>query len=92
MGGLNEVISERSLSQFLLTLLKISGFSLLVGIALSVFGISAADLLESIGLTPLDVWIYILNAIDWAVPTMLLGALIVVPIWIVIFLLRPPGN
>ncbi|MBO0345789.1 DUF6460 domain-containing protein [Roseibium limicola] len=80
------------MSQFLLTLLKISGFSLLVGIALSVFGISAADLLESIGLTPLDVWIYILNAIDWAVPTMLLGALIVVPIWIVIFLLRPPGN
>ncbi|MFD1695382.1 DUF6460 domain-containing protein [Roseibium aestuarii] len=80
------------MSNFLLTILRLAGFSLFVGIGLSIFGLSAEDLLAQIGLTPLDVWIYVLNFVDWAIPTMVLGALIVVPIWLVIFLLRPPGT
>lgn len=80
------------MSEVVWTLLRLMGFSLLVGLALTTMGISAEDLLNQIGLTPLDVWIFTLNAIDWAIPTMLLGALIVLPIWFLIFLLRPPGQ
>ena len=59
---------------------------------LSFFNISAEDILASVGLSPLELWIYLHLFIDWAIPNMILGAFIVVPIWLVIYLLRPPAN
>ncbi|MEP3048452.1 MAG: DUF6460 domain-containing protein [Roseibium sp.] len=78
------------MSQFLSTLLKIAVFSLLVGAGLSFVDITAEDVLASVGLSPMEIWVYLHLFIDWAIPNMILGAVIVVPVWLVIYLLRPP--
>jgi len=75
---------------FLSTLFKIAAISLLVGAGLSFVNISAQDILGSVGLSPLQLWIYMLEFRDWAIPNMILGAFIVVPVWLVIYLFRPP--
>lgn len=82
--------TERMVVQFLSTIFKIAVASLIVGAILSALNISAGDLLAEIGLTPEDIWTYLQIAVDWAIPNIILGSLIVVPIWIVIYLFRPP--
>jgi hypothetical protein len=32
------------------------------------------------------------KGLDWALPNLLLGSLIIVPVWFVIYLLRPPAT
>lgn len=75
---------------FLSTFFKIAVISLLVGAGLSFVNITAQDILGSVGMSPLELWIYLLEFRDWAIPNMILGAFIVVPIWLVIYLVRPP--
>ncbi|MEQ8377139.1 MAG: DUF6460 domain-containing protein [Roseibium aggregatum] len=75
---------------FLSTFFKIAVISLLVGAGLSFVNITAQDILGSVGMSPLELWIYLLEFRDWAIPNMILGAIIVVPIWLVIYLIRPP--
>ncbi|AMN54906.1 MULTISPECIES: DUF6460 domain-containing protein [Stappiaceae] len=75
---------------FLSTFFKIAVISLLVGAGLSFVNITAQDILGSVGMSPLELWIYLLEFRDWAIPNMILGAFIVVPIWLVIYLIRPP--
>lgn len=77
--------------QFLSTIFKIAVASLIVGATLSALNISAGDLLAQLGLTPEEIWTYLQVAVDWAIPNIILGSLIVVPIWIVIYLFRPPS-
>nr|WP_205838531.1 DUF6460 domain-containing protein [Labrenzia sp. R5_0] len=72
------------------TFFKIAVISLLVGAGLSFVNITAQDILGSVGMSPLELWIYLLEFRDWAIPNMILGAFIVVPIWLVIYLIRPP--
>lgn len=73
-----------------LSLLKVLFASLLVGIALSAFNITPDRVLQDFGMTPQQVMDYSRRAIRWAVPHVILGALITVPIWLIMFLLRPP--
>lgn len=75
---------------FLSTFFKIAVISLLVGAGLSFVNITAQDILGSVGMSPLELWIYLLEFRDWAIPNIILGAFIVVPIWLVIYLIRPP--
>lgn len=79
-----------ALVKFLPTLFKIAVISLLVGGTLSLVNISASDILSGAGLSPLQLWIYLHLFIDWAIPNLILGAFIVVPIWFLIYLFRPP--
>lgn len=79
------------MAQFLSTLFKIAVISLLVGAGLSFVNISAEDILGSVGLSPMELWIYLLTFWDWAVPNMILGAFIVVPVWLLVYLFRPPS-
>jgi len=72
------------------TFFRIAAFSLLVGAGLSFVDISAEDILGTVGLSPLQLWIYMLEFRDWAIPNMILGAFIVVPVWLFIYLIRPP--
>lgn len=76
--------------QFLSTIFKIAVASLILGAGLSLFDITAADLLSKVGMTPESVWEQASRAIEWAIPNIILGSLIVVPVWIVIYLFRPP--
>jgi hypothetical protein len=73
------------------TLVKVAVASLIVGTILSHFGITADALLREAGITPDRVYDYGRKAWDWAAPNVMLGAIVIVPIWFVIFLFRPPG-
>ncbi|WP_417666476.1 DUF6460 domain-containing protein [Roseibium sp.] len=76
--------------QFLATIFKIAMMSLIVGVVLSAVDITAADLLAKLGLTPESLWEHVQKGVAWAIPNIILGSLIVVPVWIVIYLFRPP--
>jgi hypothetical protein len=52
---------------------------LLVGLLLDSLGVSAHGLLHDTGHTLLKLWRLLIKAIEWAVPYILLGAIIVVP-------------
>lgn len=73
------------------TLVKVAVASLIVGTILSHFGITADRILQEFGFTPERIAELGRRTIDWALPNVLLGALIIVPVWFVIFLFRPPG-
>lgn len=76
--------------QFLSTIFKIALASLIVGAILTFFNISAEAILNTVGLSPMQLWIYLQLFIDWAVPNIVLGAFIVVPVWLLIYIVRPP--
>lgn len=78
--------------RFLAGTLKIAVASLLAGAALSLFDISSAQILESMGLTPAALWDHILRATAWAVPNMVLGSMIIVPMWFLTYIFLPPRD
>ena len=63
---------------------------LIVGAILTFFNISAETILNTVGLSPMQLWIYLQLFIDWAIPNIVLGAFIVVPVWLLIYVVRPP--
>ena len=73
------------------TVVKVAVASLIVGTILSHFGITAEQVLKEVGLTPERLAEMLRRAVDWALPNLMLGALIIVPIWFLMFLFRPPG-
>ncbi len=76
--------------RLLSTVLKLLLASLLVGVALSSLDITAVNLLEDFGLTPEQIVNYARRGVRWALPNIILGALITVPIWLVMYLFSPP--
>lgn len=76
--------------RFISTLVKIMLASLLVGVALAFLDIRPEDVLKDVGLTPDDLLSYIGRSVRWATPHVILGAVVTVPVWIVIYLFRPP--
>jgi Domain of unknown function (DUF6460) len=74
------------------TLVKIAVASLVVGTILAHFGITADQLMHSLGLSSERVEDYARQGFAWAWPNVLLGAVVIVPIWFLIYLLRPPGH
>lgn len=73
------------------TLVKVVIASLIVGTILSHFGVTSDMILREAGITPERMMDYGRRAWDWAAPNVLLGAMIIVPVWFVIFIFRPPG-
>ena len=69
---------------------KIGLASLLLGAVLSAFDITAAEILAQAGLTPESIAEMAMTAVEWALPNMLLGSIIIVPLWFVAYILRPP--
>ena len=84
------------LSRLTRTLIKVLLASLIVGTVLAHFGISTSQLIQSAGLSPERIEDQLANlardGISSALPNLLLGLLVIIPIWFVIFLLRPPGE
>ena len=62
-----------------------------VGALLNAFDISAELVLQDIGFTPEAVIAFVREGIGWAMPHFLLGAMVLIPIWLIIFLLKPPS-
>ena len=80
------------LEGFLRTLVKVAVASLIVGTILTHFGITIDVLMKELGLSSGRVEELIRRGVAWAMPNMLLGALIIVPLWCLAFLFRPPGQ
>ena len=70
------------------TIVKLAIISLLVGFALAFFGIDPRNLITSLGSTVVSIYEVILRFLQWAVKYILLGAVVVVPIWFVFFLVN----
>lgn len=73
-------------------IIKIGLASLATGAVLSALNISAAELLAEIGLTPERIFLLLQEGAAWAIPNIVLGSMVIVPIWLVTYLLRPPRN
>lgn len=65
------------------TLLRLFFYSLIIGLALSALDITPESLLGAIGGTVENIFRVVVDAIEWAVPFVLIGAVVVVPIWLV---------
>ena len=74
------------------TLVKVAVASLIVGSVLAHFGITAELLMKEFGMSFERVEELARRGIAWAVPNVLLGAMIILPVWFLIYLFRPPGR
>lgn len=73
------------------TLVKIIVASLVVGTILAHFGISPEQLMREFGLSAERLEDYARQGFAWAWPNVMLGAMVIVPVWFLVFLFRPPG-
>jgi acetyl-CoA acetyltransferase len=80
------------LARLISSLVKVAVASLIVGTVLAHFGITADQILKDMGVTPERLAELARQAFAWALPNLLLGSLIIVPVWFVAFLFRPPGE
>ena len=64
------------------TILKLALWSLIIGLVLSVMKVSPASLLSFLGQTAQDIFAWVVGIIEWAVPYLVLGAAVVIPIWL----------
>lgn len=76
----------------LATAVKFAVASIAIGAALSFFDLSASEILKKMGLTPQSIGSLFMQGVEWAVPNFVLGAMIIIPLWLVIYLLKPPGR
>jgi hypothetical protein len=85
----NEAAMVESL---LRTVVKIAVASLIVGTILAHFGITIDMLAKEFGLSGARILELVQQGFAWALPNMLLGSLVILPIWVLAYLLRPPGG
>tara|TARA_R110001606_G_scaffold338033_1_gene486101 strand:- start:944 stop:1198 length:255 start_codon:yes stop_codon:yes gene_type:complete len=67
---------------------KIFVLSFVVGVILSVFDIRPETLLADFGDTAVRIFKLVVSAVEWSVPYVLVGAVVVVPVWLVLTLLQ----
>ena len=77
------------MNPFFTGLLKLLLASLIAGAAMNLFGLSAERILAAIGLTPLEAWEHAARFIAWAIPNVLLGAVVILPLWLFAYLFIP---
>jgi hypothetical protein len=73
-------------------MVKVLIASLIVGTVLAHFGITTDQLFKTTGLSAERIEDLARQGLAWVLPNMLLGALVIVPIWFVLYLFRPPGE
>jgi hypothetical protein len=80
------------LSRFTRTLVKVLVASLIVGTILAHFGLTVDDLMRAAGLSTEHIEDLAREGVAWALPNVLLGSLVIVPVWFLLYLIRPPGE
>tara|TARA_B100001964_G_C13912717_1_gene456641 strand:- start:166 stop:471 length:306 start_codon:yes stop_codon:yes gene_type:complete len=75
-------------SSFVSTVIKLAIGSLLLGMLLAAFSISPQELLENLGGTVVGIFNVLASMLEWAVQYILLGAVVVIPIWLVLYAWR----
>jgi hypothetical protein len=69
---------------------KLILLSILIGVVLSALGLDPLNILSSLQLLIRDVWNMGFDAVRWLWQYFLLGAVIVIPIWLILRLVRAP--
>jgi len=69
------------------TIVKLAVVSLFVGYALYFFGIEPADLVKSLGSTVVKIYELVLDFLRASMKYVLIGAVVVVPVWLVFFVI-----
>ena len=70
--------------------MKVAIASLITGAILRFLDLSAEDVLLELGVTPDNFMKWMEQGIQWAVPNIILGSMVIVPVWLVVYLFRPP--
>ena len=70
------------------TIVKLVLTSFLVSLLISFFYINPKELLANFGETLQDIFALAVRCIEWSVKYVLLGAVVVVPIWLILFLIN----
>jgi Family of unknown function (DUF6460) len=76
---------------FLRTLVKVTVASLIVGTILAHFGVTTDQIMQEVGLSQERLVDLAQRGLTWALPNLLLGSLVIVPVWFLFYLFRPPG-
>lgn len=74
------------------TVTKILVASIITGVILEKLNLSAEQILLELGLTPENVITFVERGMTWAIPHLILGSLVIVPVWLVVYLFRPPRS
>ncbi len=74
------------------TVVKVLIASMIVGTILTHFGIGPDQLVKLTGLSPERIEDLARAGLAWALPNLLLGALVIVPVWFLFYIFRPPGE
>lgn len=77
------------LLNFLSGLAKLIAVSLVTGMVLSAMNLTAEGVLGHVGLTSERLALF-QHGVNWAMPNIILGTIVILPIWLVVFLLTPP--
>jgi hypothetical protein len=64
--------------------------SILIGVVLSAFGLDPLNIIESVRMLFVRIWNMGFDAIAWVWRYFLLGALIVIPIWLILRFVNAP--
>jgi uncharacterized protein DUF6460 len=76
----------------LMVLVRLVLLSILVGVILNVLGFDPWNILPSIQRFVVGIWDMGFDAVRWIWRIFLLGAIIVIPIWLIIRLVKTPGG
>ena len=74
---------------FLIGLLKITLASFLVGAMLTFRGVTPEKLVAIFGFTPETFQTFFYKLLNWMAPRLYLGAIVVVPVWLLIYAFLP---
>jgi hypothetical protein len=73
-------------------LVKVVVASIIVGTILAHFGITTDELMKTAGFSSDRLTDFARAGVAWALPNLMLGAVVIVPLWFLIYLFRPPGE
>jgi Family of unknown function (DUF6460) len=90
-----EFMANNTVSRFfggspLMALVRLILLSILVGVILSAFGLDPWNIIPSLKRFVLDIWDMGFDAVRWVWRYFLLGAIVVIPIWLIMRLVRAP--
>lgn len=78
--------------RLLQSLVKIAVAALIVGTILAHFGITLEALGAAFGLSTDRFKELVQQGFAWTLPNLVLGLVVIIPLWFLVYILRPPGQ
>ena len=81
-------MAKMDFKKYRVPVVKLLVVSLLVGMMLAFFDMKPEELLASLGDTVKSIFQVLVSFVEWMVPYVLLGAVVVIPIWVIMLVWR----